>query len=177
MKKHPHQDSFTILLSALVACWLASAALPGRADDLVQLKPSETPGAASASVSNTLGQPIVWTNHLSLRVEPGETTWVAGYVTNNAEQEKAFTNRVSQAAEAGDAEAQVSLALCLHDGRHGFRTNRVQAYKWAAVAASQGHSKAKRLVAEWQASMSTNDVAAGKAAAMAFTPQGKRQQD
>ena len=72
--------------------------------------------------------------------------------------------------------SQVCLAICLHDGMHGFSTNRVQAYKWAAVAASQGHYKAKHLVEEWQASLSPKDVAAGKAAA-AFVPRDKRKQD
>lgn len=81
------------------------------------------------------------------------------------------------AAESGDAQAQVGLAICLHDGMHGFATNRVQAYKWAAVAASQGYRKAEQLVNEWQASMSPKDVAAGKAAAAAFTPHDKKKHD
>jgi len=177
MKQQSNENSLSIFVCSSTACWLVAAAA-AQAGDLLQLKPPPEQTWASGSISNTVGQPIVWTNHLSLRVEPsGERTWVAGYVTNAAEQEKVWTNRFSQAAESGDADAQVSLALYLHDGRHGFPTNRVQAYKWAAVAAAHGHYKAKRLVDEWQASMSPKDVAAGKAAAAAFTPRDKKKQD
>lgn len=177
MKTGCYQNSFSMLVCSFVACWLVGAG-SARAGDLIQLKPPGERNWASGSASNSVGQPIVWSNRLSLTLEPGDkTTWVAGYVTNSVEHEKAWTNRVSLAAESGDAEAQVSLAICLHDGRHGFSTNRVQAYKWAAVAASQGHYKAKHLVDDWQASMSPKDVAAGKAAAAAFTPRDKKKQD
>jgi hypothetical protein len=177
MKEHSGEITSSILVCSSLACWLVGAAA-ARAGDLIQLKPPAERTWASGSVSNSVGQPIVWTNHLSLTAEPGgEPTWVAGYVTNSVEHERAWTNRVSLAAESGDADAQASLALCLHDGRHGFSTNLVQAYKWAAVAAAHGHYKAKRLVDEWQASMSPKDVAAGKAAAAAFTPRDKKKQN
>jgi hypothetical protein len=147
---HMKTHSYRNSLGILVCSFVACwlvGAASVRAGDLIQLKP------------------------------PKERTWVTGYVTNAAEREKVWTNRVSQAAESGDAAAQVSLAICLHDGMHGFSTNRVQAYKWAALAAVHGDYKAKHLVEEWQASMSPKDVAAGKAAAAAFTPRDKTKQD
>lgn len=154
-----------------MACWFVGAA-PMRAGDLDQLKPPGDQTKAAGYSTNTFEEHFIVTNHLKLRLEPrNETSWVAGYVTNSVDHENAWTNRVRLAAESGDAQAQVSLAIWLHDGTHGFSTNRVQAYKWAVVAAWQGYYKARHLVEEWQASMSPKDVAAGKAAAAsAFAP-------
>jgi hypothetical protein len=177
LKTHTYQNSFSALVCSLVACWFLGLA-PIRAGDLNQLKPPGEQTRAAGYSTNTFEEHFVDTNRLKLRLEPsGKTSWAAGYVTDIVVDEKAWTNRVSLAAESGDTQAQVSLAMCLHDGMHGFATNRVQAYKWAAVAASQGYYKAKRLVEEWQASMSPEDVAAGKAAAGAFTPRDKKKQD
>ena len=139
MKTHSYQNLFSTLVCSFVVCWLLGAA-PMRAGGLDQLKPpGEKTGAAPYS-TNTFEAHFVDTNRLKLKLEPnGKTSWVAGYATDIVVDEKAWTNHVNLAAESGDAQAQVSLAICLHDGMHGFATNRVQAYKWAAVAASQGY--------------------------------------
>ncbi len=123
MKAHSYQNSFSALVCSLAACWLVSAASV-RGGDLDQLKPTGEQTGATGHSTNTLEEHFINTNRLKLRLEPrGETSWVAGYVTNSVEHEKAWTNRVSLAAESGDAQAQVSLAICLHDGLHGFATN------------------------------------------------------
>jgi hypothetical protein len=193
MKKSFRQPSFIILACSSVVYCIASAGVVAWAGNPVSPEPPEKPAAIVGAVSNDFGQPIVWTNHLSLGAEPTdryrleysqkyyaspadapgkETTWAAGYVTNGVAYDRAWTNRVGLAAQSGDADAQVSLAICLHDGRHGFPTNTIQAYKWAAIAASQSLSAhaqyvARRLLNDWRPAMSTNDVAAGEAAAAA----------
>jgi TPR repeat protein len=155
-----------------VACsavtWLLiAAAVEAPAGEPGPVGAPEEGGGTSRSMDNSLGQPIVYTDHLSLTRRPGDVTWAAGYDTN-----RVSTNGVSVAAQSGDAEAQVSLAVWLHDGRHGFPTNTIQAYKWAVIAASQNQSAhaqyaARHLLDEWRPAMSTNDVAAGEAAAAA----------
>jgi len=67
-------------------------------------------------------------------------------------------------AESGDAGAQESLAISLFEDTQGFGTNRVEAYKWAATAASQGRKSAKDLVREFEMFMTPEEVSRGKAA-------------
>jgi hypothetical protein len=204
MKKRSRQYSFNRLVCSAVAYCVVGAGVMAWAGDPVSPEPAEKPTAVVGAVSNSLRQPIVWTNHLSLKAEPtdryrieyslkyyesppgglgDQTTWAAGYLTNSLADERAWTNRVSLGAQSGDAEAQVSLAICLHDGRHGFPTNTIQAYKWAVIAASQGQSAraqfvARRLLNDWRTGMSTNDVAAGEAAAAeALSARGKKKQE
>ncbi len=83
MKTHSYRNSFSILVCSFVACWLLGAALV-RAGDVIQLKAPPERSWASASISNSFGQPIVSTNRLSLRSEPGERDWAAGYATTFA---------------------------------------------------------------------------------------------
>ncbi len=71
-------------------------------------------------------------------------------------------------AESWDAGAQERLALSLYEDRHGPATNRVEAYKWAAVAAAQGRTSAKYLVREFELFMTPEEVSQGRAAARAL---------
>lgn len=56
--------------------------------------------------------------------------------------------KLREKAKSGDAEAQTSLAMCLYDDRHGISVDHAEAYKWAAVAASQNQKAAKYLMQE-----------------------------
>ena len=73
-------------------------------------------------------------------------------------------SKLQRAAAAGDAAAQVQLATCLYEGKQGFRTNYIEAYKWAAVAAASGETTAKYLVREMELFIAPQDLSAGKAA-------------
>jgi len=80
--------------------------------------------------------------------------------------------KLKQAAESGDAVAQFQLGTCLYDGKHGVATNYVEAYKWIIIAATNGQEEAKYLLSEMDLFLSSNDVAAGRAAAVAFESGG-----
>jgi TPR repeat protein len=64
-------------------------------------------------------------------------------------------------AETGDLDAQERLASALWEDSP---TNHVEAYKWAAIAASQGRKSGKDLVREFELFMTLDEVAQGKAA-------------
>ena len=76
--------------------------------------------------------------------------------------------KLRQAAEAGDAVAQLQLGTRLYETRHGLTTNNVEAYKWATIAASNGQPAAKYLVREMDLFLTPKEVADGKAAARSF---------
>jgi len=81
MKTHFYQSSISILVCSFAACWIVGAG-PARAGDVIRLKPPPERSWSSGSVSNSIGQPIASTNHLSLRAVPGEGgDWVTGYAT------------------------------------------------------------------------------------------------
>ncbi|MGO8929997.1 MAG: S41 family peptidase [Limisphaerales bacterium] len=80
MRTHSYQNWIRILVCFFVACWLVGAGSV-RAGDLLQLKSPPERTWASGSISNSFGQPIASTNRLSLRPEPGERDWAAGYAT------------------------------------------------------------------------------------------------
>jgi hypothetical protein len=63
-------------------------------------------------------------------------------------------------AETGDPVAQERLASALWDDSP---TNHVEAYKWAAMAASQGRKSAKDLVHEFELFMTPEELTQGKA--------------
>lgn len=71
-------------------------------------------------------------------------------------------------AEAGNIDAQGQLAAYLSQGRGGFAKDPVEAYAWAAVAASRGQTTAKYLVRELELFMSQQDLAAARSQAQAF---------
>jgi len=76
--------------------------------------------------------------------------------------------RLKQAGESGDAVAQFQLGTCLYDGKHGVATNYAEAYKWICIAATNGQKEAKYLLSEMDLFLTSNDLATGRAAAMAF---------
>jgi hypothetical protein len=161
-----------MLACSTTACLLVSATVATRGGDAGPPGHLETGNEISRSATNTFGRPIVYTNRLSLTLGPDDrSSWSAGYDTN-----RVWTNDVPLVAQSGNAEAQVRLAKCLHDGTHGFPTNAVQAYALAAIAASQGQDEAKHLVEQWQATMSAKDIAAGKAAAAALAHGDRKKQ-
>jgi TPR repeat protein len=65
------------------------------------------------------------------------------------------------AAQQGNAPAQVLLAGCFSDG-NGVAKDLVEAYHWAALAATQGNAWAKSLIADLEAKMSPEQIAEGK---------------
>ncbi|MDB6022189.1 MAG: Tetratricopeptide 2 repeat protein [Pedosphaera sp.] len=82
-------------------------------------------------------------------------------------------SKLIKSAESGDAAAQARFADYLYDGKHGLTANRVEAYKWASVAASSGDKTASYLVRDFELLMSADDLSAGKAAASAYLKAGK----
>jgi hypothetical protein len=84
MKTHFYQSSISILVCSFAACWFVGTGSV-RAGELIQLKLPPERSWGSGSGSNTIGQTIASTNHLSLRAEPGEGgDWVIGYATTFA---------------------------------------------------------------------------------------------
>jgi len=69
---------------------------------------------------------------------------------------------LKQAAELGSVESQTRLAEYYQRGKHGLATNRVEAYKWAWVAASAGSNSARHLRQELELFMNTKEAAEGK---------------
>jgi len=76
-------------------------------------------------------------------------------------------------AEKGDPSAQTTLAELYYSNQQGLATNRVQAYKWAVIAASQGHKDAKHVVAEFDVFFTGPEKAEGKQQAEAYWEQRK----
>ncbi len=76
-------------------------------------------------------------------------------------------------AEAGDTKSQVLLCKAL-DEHFPDTTNRVEAYKWAAVASSQGDKEAKSLVRALGLFLSEVERERGRLQAEAFVPTGRK---
>lgn len=76
--------------------------------------------------------------------------------------------KLTREAESGDATAQMNLAMCFYDGRHGVSTNYLAAYKWADLAASQKQKGATYLIRELELFMTPQQIAEGRAAAKKF---------
>jgi TPR repeat protein len=76
-------------------------------------------------------------------------------------------------AEKGDPSAQTTLAELYYSNQQGLATNRVEAYKWAVVAASQGHKDAKHVLAEFDVFITGPEKAEGKRQAEAYLEQRK----
>lgn len=72
------------------------------------------------------------------------------------------------AAESGDTNAQVHLATWYYEQKPSRPANRVEAVKWAVVAANRQSQDAKLLVHELQLFVPPNEQAEGKAAAATF---------
>ena len=81
---------------------------------------------------------------------------------------------VKARADKGDPAAQTLLAECHFGGTQGLATNRVEGYKWALVAASQGHKDAKHVLADFDLFISASDKAKGKALAKAYQEKQKK---
>jgi TPR repeat protein len=77
-------------------------------------------------------------------------------------------------AESGNTEAQVQLAKGLYGIRPRLSTNYVEAYKWAAIAASHDDQTAKHLAGELELFMTPNEMADAKLAAQEFFEGRKR---
>lgn len=77
-------------------------------------------------------------------------------------------------AEKGDPSAQTTLAECLFAGSQGLATNRVEAFKWAVVAASQGHKDSQHVLAEFSLFMTAPERSKGKREAEAYLDQRKK---
>jgi hypothetical protein len=108
----------------------------------------------------------------------GTVSQIIGYVTADGKFVP-YTNgaeipMLKGKAESWDADAQERLAVSLYEDKRGFATNRVEAYKWAAVAASQGRNSAKHLVQEFELFMTPDEVSQGKAAAELLLDHRKR---
>lgn len=84
------------------------------------------------------------------------------------EPAKVDTAKLIRAAEANGSEAQARLADFLYTGKHGLSTNRVEAYKWARLAMSQGNASTKDLVWEMELFLTPEELSQGKAAADEF---------
>ena len=81
---------------------------------------------------------------------------------------------LKQSAESGDAKAQATLAGFLNEGSHGCPTNRVEAYKWAALAESGGNKDGHYLVQEIELFMAPVDLSQAKASVQDFLDRRKR---
>jgi tetratricopeptide (TPR) repeat protein len=106
-------------------------------------------------------------------------TWHDKLIFTNSASESQFRdfNKVEttvdlislrQSAESGDPKAQIQLACFLNDGTHGCPTNRVEAYKWAALGAAQGNKDAHYLVQELELFMAPTDLSLAKASVQDF---------
>jgi TPR repeat protein len=90
------------------------------------------------------------------------------------DSQTAGNESLREKAESGSAEAQVQLAQRLYAIRPRLSTNSVEAYKWAAIAASHDNQTAKYLARELEVFMSSREVADAKLAAQAFAEGRKR---
>ena len=86
-------------------------------------------------------------------------------------------DNLRQKAELGNAEAQVQLAKRLSAIRPRLSTNYVEAYKWAAIAASQDASPAKYLVRELEVFLTSREMAEAKRAVEAFAENRRGRRD
>lgn len=75
---------------------------------------------------------------------------------------------LKDAAQSGNARAQIAFANLLYEGKGGVAVDHVAAYKWAAVAAAGGSTDAAALQREFDLFMTASEIASGKAAADAF---------
>jgi tetratricopeptide (TPR) repeat protein len=112
-----------------------------------------------------------------LRFETNLLTISGPQAAGDEIQTRLDISKLEQSAESGDAAAQARLAGYLYEGKSGLSTNRVQAYKWASVAASSGDKTASSLVKEFEIFMSPEEVSAGKAAAGTFLRQARKQKE
>ncbi len=60
--------------------------------------------------------------------------------------EKAVSDLMVRAAEAGNAEAQFTLGLYYSQGRYGYPKDQSQSFAWALRSAEQGYAQAERYV-------------------------------
>lgn len=75
---------------------------------------------------------------------------------------------LSQWANGGDLLAQEALAGRYFDGKKGIKQDRIEAYKWAVVAAATKDSVGKLLVEEFELFMTPDEISQGKARAQAY---------
>jgi TPR repeat protein len=101
--------------------------------------------------------------------------WSTNQSPHTSELPASDLAQLKKSAESGDVKAQVYLANCLHDGKGGATVDRVEAYKWAAVAASKEDGGGTALQREFDLFMSPAEVASGKAAAAAFLKENTKQ--
>jgi TPR repeat protein len=73
-----------------------------------------------------------------------------------------------RSAESGEAKAQIQLSGYLNDGSHGCPTNRVEAYKWAALAEAQGNREGRYLVQELRLFLTPEEISKGQEAVREF---------
>jgi HEAT repeat protein len=90
------------------------------------------------------------------------------------EWQTADNESLRQKAELGNAEAQVQLAKRLSELRPRLSTNYVEAYEWAAIAASHDNQTAKYLARELELFLTAREKAVAKQAARAFVEGRKR---
>ena len=76
--------------------------------------------------------------------------------------------KLRQDAESGQVEAQFLLARFFDREANQSITNKVQAYKWAFIAASQAHQPAKFMVKEFDLFVAPQQRAEGKSLAEAY---------
>ena len=108
----------------------------------------------------------------SVRMECTRALQLLGEVPQDSQ--RAGNENMREKAESGSAEAQVQLAQRLYAIRPRLSTNYVEAYKWAAIAASHDNQTAKYLARELEVFMSSREVADAKSAAQAFAVGRKR---
>ena len=108
----------------------------------------------------------------SVRMECTKALQLLGEVP--PESQTAGNENLRQKAESGSAEAQVQLAKRLYAIRPRLSTNYVEAYKWAAIAASHDNQTAKYLARELEVFMTSREVVDAKLAAQTFAEGRKR---
>jgi tetratricopeptide (TPR) repeat protein len=93
---------------------------------------------------------------------------------NGKELNEAERADLKTAAESGDSAAQLRLAKCFYEGRQGFITNRVEAYKWATIVAEDGNREGRYLIREIELFMQPEEISQAKSAARAFLERLKK---
>jgi Flp pilus assembly protein TadD len=105
---------------------------------------------------------------------PNTNLWSTNQSPHASELPAPDLAQLKNSAKSGDLKAQVQLANLLYSGK-GVPANHAEAYKWAAIAASNGDHDGIALQREFELFMSSAEVASGKAAADAFLKENTKQ--
>jgi TPR repeat protein len=87
----------------------------------------------------------------------------------NARDEGEGTDQLNARAEKGDGAAQYSLAVRYHEGV-GAPKDFIEAYKWANLALARETAGAKKLMADLEGKMTSEQIAEGQRLSREFTP-------